>query len=107
MDEEEVTISMNVTWDWFHCKTSNKCIHADSRCDMHPHPECIYEVEDGVMLSEDEEGCLEEYKLKGLIDKSATFECPSPDHNKMSKAILSNVYIGGLILKHILNLVKT
>ena len=59
------------------------------------------------MLSEDEEGCLEEYKLKGLIDKSATFECPSPDHNKMSKAILSNVYIGGLILKHILNLVQT
>ena len=55
---------------------------------MHPHPECIYE-KDGVMVSEDEEECFEEYKLKRLIDKSATFECTSPDHNKMSPAILS------------------
>ena len=58
---------------------------------MHPNPECIYE-KDGVMMSEDEEGCFEEYKLKGLIKQSATFECPSLDHNKMSPAILSTVY---------------
>ena len=58
---------------------------------MHPNPECIYE-KDGVMVSEDEEDCLEEYKMKGLIKKSAVFECPSPDHNTMSPAILSNVY---------------
>ena len=58
---------------------------------MHPNPECIYE-KDGVMMSDDEEGCFEEYKLKGLIKKSADFECPSPDHNKMSPAILSTVY---------------
>ena len=44
------------------------------------------------MVSEDEEECLEEYKLKGLIKQSAEFECPSPDHNKMSRAILSTVY---------------
>jgi hypothetical protein len=51
----------------------------------------MYEKE-GVMVSEDEEGCFEEYKLKGLIKKSANFECPSPDHNKMSPAILSTVF---------------
>ena len=58
---------------------------------MHPNPECIYE-RDGVMMSDDEEDCFEEYKLKGLIKESASFECPSPDHNKMSPAILSTVY---------------
>ena len=58
---------------------------------MHPSPECMYEKE-GVMVSEDEEGCFEEYKLKGLIKKSAAYECPSLDHNKMSPAILSTVY---------------
>ena len=58
---------------------------------MHPHPECIYE-KDGVMVSEDEEECFEQYKLKGLIRKSAAFECPSLDHNKMSSEILSTVF---------------
>ena len=58
---------------------------------MHPHTECIYE-KDGVMMSEDEEDCIEEYKLKGLIKKSAKFECLSLEHNKMSPAILSTVY---------------
>ena len=60
---------------------------------MHPNPECIYE-KDGILVSEDEEDCFEEYKLKGLIKESAAFQCISPDHNKMSPAILSNVYIG-------------
>ena len=73
---------------------------------MHPNPECIYE-KNGVLVSEDEEDCFDEYKLKGLIKESATFECPSPDHNKISKAILSTVYTGGLILERILNLVQT
>ena len=63
---------------------------------MHPNPECIYE-KDGVMMSDDEEDCLEEYKLKGLIKQSAAFGCPSLDHNKISPAVLSTVYIGGLI----------
>ena len=58
---------------------------------MHPNPVCIY-AKGGVMVSEDEEECLEEYKLKGLIKKFADFDCPSPDHNKMSPAILSNVW---------------
>ena len=43
-------------------------------------------------MSDDEEDCFEEYKIKGLIKKSATFECPSPDHNKLSPAILSTVW---------------
>ena len=62
---------------------------------MHPNPVCIYE-KDGVMVSEDEEGCFEEYKLKDLIKQSADFECPSPDHNKMSLAILSTVFNSSL-----------
>ena len=81
------------TWDSFHCETTHKCVHASNRCDMHPNPECIYE-KDGILVSEDEEDCFEEYKLKGLIKESAAFQCISPDHNKMSPAILSNVYIG-------------
>ena len=63
---------------------------------MHPNPECIYE-KNGVLVSEDEEDCFEEYKLKGLIKESASFECTSPDHNKMSPAIISTVYIGGYV----------
>ena len=58
---------------------------------MHPNPECIYE-KDGVTMSEDEEDCFEEYKLKGLIKRSSAFKCSSPDHNKMSPAILSTVF---------------
>ena len=84
------SITMEVTWDWFHCKTTQKCIHVSSRCDMHPNVECIYE-KDGVMLSEDEEDCYKEYKRKGLIRRSASFECPSLDHNKMSLAIQATV----------------
>ena len=80
-----------MTWEWFHCKITQKCIHASSRCDMHPHPECIYE-KDGVPVSEDEEDCFDEYISKGLIKESAAFECTSPDHNKMSPAILSTVF---------------
>ena len=41
------------------------------RCDLRPHPKCIYENDKGDMLAEDEEGCEEEYKIKGLIDPSA------------------------------------
>ena len=83
-------IEIEVTWDWFHCEITQKCIHGSNRCDLHPNPECIYE-KGGIMVSEDEEECLEEYKLRGLIQKSAAFECPSLDHNKMSPAIQSTV----------------
>ena len=55
---------------------------------MHPNPECLYE-KDGVIVSEDEEECFGEYKRKGLLKKSAAFVCPSPDHNKMSPAVLA------------------
>ena len=44
------------------------------------------------MVAEDEEGCAEEYKQKGLIEKSANFECDSPIYNSDSAAILSVVY---------------
>ena len=43
------------------------------RCDLRPHPKCIYENDKGEMIAEDEEGCIEEgkYKSKGLIPQSA------------------------------------
>ena len=83
---------------WFGCKVNRKCIHLKSRCDLHPHPACVYnntetgknKTETGEMVAEDEEGCLKEYKVNGLIDTSANLECDSPVHNKDSAAIVIN-----------------
>ena len=79
------------SWLWFQCTNTQKCIHIDSRCDMHPNPACIYE-KDGVMVAEDEEGCFDEYKRKGLVSKSAKVICSSPDHNIMSPTVTSNTF---------------
>ena len=79
------------SWRWFECRNNKKCIHIDSRCDLHPHPECIYE-KDGIMVAEDEEGCIDEYKRKGLVAKTANFICSSPDHNIVSPSVISNIY---------------
>ena len=77
------------SWTWFECKSTQKCIHMDSRCDMHPHTDCIYE-KDGILVAEDEEGCFHEYKRKNLISKkAANIICYSPDHNTMSLAYIS------------------
>ena len=46
-----------VDWEWFSCTHTKKCIHANNRCDFHPHPDCIYQTENGLMVSEDEEDC--------------------------------------------------
>ena len=32
-----------VDWEWFACKKAQKCIHINNRCDLHPHPDCLYE----------------------------------------------------------------
>ena len=79
------------SWQWFHCRNTQKCIHIDSRCDLHPHSECIYE-KDGVKVAEDEEGCFDEYERKGLVAKTAYVICSSPDHNIMSPAVSSTTY---------------
>ena len=86
-------IEAPTSWSWFMCINTKKCIHIDSRCDMHPHTECIYE-KDGVMVAEDEEECSDEYKRKGLVAKTADFICSSgsPDHNTVSPDIISNTY---------------
>ena len=84
--------SYDVTWDWFLCHEKNKCIHSSNRCNLHPHPECIYMNRDGEMVGEDEEGCLEDYKTNGLVAPSATFPCQSETHNKLSPAILATFY---------------
>ena len=84
-------VNMEVDWTWFHCLKNEKCIHIDSRCDLHPNIECIYE-KNGIQVAEDEEGCFDEYKRKGLIANSANFVCQSPVHNTKMPAILSNVF---------------
>ena len=57
--------TVKVTWDWFPCYKTGKCVHIKSRCDLHPHPQCIYfKKETGEMVAEDEEGCLPTYKAK-------------------------------------------
>ena len=81
----------NKNWNWFTCHETRKCIHPNSRCDLHPHPDCIYENEDGQIVAEDEEGCFEKYKSKGLVPKSANLECQSAIHNSDSIAIQSIV----------------
>ena len=79
------------SWIWFHCRNTQKCIHIDSRCDLHPNPHCIYE-KDGIMVAEDEEDCIDEYVRKGLVAKTANFICSSPDHNTMSPAVISTTF---------------
>ena len=81
--------TINVTW--FYCKRNNVCIHGDSRCDLHPHPACLYNVS-GQHFSEDEEDCLEEYKQKRLIPASVNFKCSNLDHNENTPAITSTVF---------------
>ena len=85
-------ISYDVTWDWFPCHEKKKCIHSSNRCNLHPHPECIYMNDKDEMVGEDEEGCLEDYKTNGLVAPSATFPCQSKTHNKESPAILATFY---------------
>ena len=85
--------SYAVTWDWFSCHRTQKCIHSRNRCDLHPHPECIFENDQGEMVGEDEEGCQkEDYQNNALVEQSATFHCQSETHNKLSSAIWSTVY---------------
>ena len=79
----------NVTW--FPCTKRKKCVHEKSRCDLHPHKDCIYNNTQGQMVAEDEENCLQAYKEKSLIPQTANFECISPIHNSNSSAILSTV----------------
>ena len=93
-DAEDVPVD----WKWFHCKATQRCIHNSHRCNLHPHPDCIYE-KDGVKVAEDEEGCFTEYKRKGLIQNSANFICQSRLHNKESKAVLSTVKVFGELIQ--------
>ena len=51
------------------------CLHPELHCDQHPQCDA----------GEDEQNCLEVYKNRGFISKSATFECESPYHNRQTK----------------------
>ena len=44
-----------------------------------------------MLVAEDEEGCFDEYKRKGLIANSANFVCQSLSHNIEVPPILSDV----------------
>ena len=44
------------------------------------------------MIAEDEENCLQVYKYKGLIQKTANFFCQSAMHNSDSLTIRSNIF---------------
>ena len=80
-----------VDWSWFRCNETKRCIHQDSRCDLRPHPDCVYENDD---VAEDEVGCFEEYKRKGLVPRSANYVCQSQDHNINSSAIYGPFWSG-------------
>ena len=83
------SFNFTVSWTWFPCLKTEKCIHIDSRCDGHPHFDCIYE-KDGLMVAEDEENCFDEYKRKGYIAESALFVCDSPIHNSTSPPVYAD-----------------
>ena len=34
---------------------------------MHPNPECLYKKNDGEIVAEDEENCLDTYRIKGTV----------------------------------------
>ena len=97
IDYYTYSAGVNVSWTWFHCKTTQRCIHNSHRCNLHPHPDCIYE-KDGLRVAEDEEGCLTEYKRKDFIQESANFVCQSRAHNQQSEPVLSNVFIWGELI---------
>ena len=96
------TFEAPTDWTWFHCRNNDKCIHIDSRCDMHPNYECIYD-RDGIMVAEDEEECFDEYKRKGLIGKTANVICSSQDHNIESPAVILDIYYESFYKKTIYN----
>ena len=77
----------SVTWQWFACERSQTCIHIDNRCDLHPHPDCLFEG-----VAEDEEDCIDEYKRKNLIQRSANLKCTSAIHNSETPPIKAKVF---------------
>ena len=73
--------------------STKKCIHLDARCDLHPHPACIYKNNTtGEMVAEDEEHCNEEYVNKGLVPRTVNMQCNSPIHNMDSPAMKNYKY---------------
>ena len=74
------------------CPRNGKCVHENQRCDLHPNPACLFENEKGEWRAEDEEGCLEEYKTKGLVARSANFKCQSRSNNEDSQAVWSKIF---------------
>ena len=87
--EENKTSSIT----WFACHKTQKCVHSNSRCDLNPHPACVYVNKDGDLVAEDEESCQEEYIEKNLVPNSAILECIGQVHNR-NTSILSESFQG-------------
>ena len=49
--------SKNVTWQWFACHQTKRCITIENRCDGLPNPACVYQDGNGHYIAEDEEFC--------------------------------------------------
>jgi len=67
----------------FVCKVKgvDTCFQNINRCDQHP----VCDPGEGTGdIAQDEFGCFEEYKEKGLTPKDATHQCQSVHHNKAS-----------------------
>ena len=55
-----------VNINWFECRQNKKCVHMDTRCDMHPNPACIYWKDGRKRVAEDEEDSIEEYRVSNM-----------------------------------------
>ena len=62
---------------------------------MHNFENNLFKNEDGDIMAEDEESCIEtdEYKSKRIIKESADFKCQSKFHNERSDAVTASIYI--------------
>ena len=84
--------SSNISWQQFPCYKTENCIHPINRCDQHPHPDCIYRNDEGQLIAEDEENCMDDYISKGLVEKTANLRCQSATHNSKSPPVMSTVF---------------
>ena len=83
----------------FHLKKVDRaetCFKIINKCDLYAQCDPV----EGSDVAEDEVGCDEEYRKKGLVPKKATFRCQSLHHNEDSvRANLSRgvVYIRAVL----------
>ena len=75
-------------------KGVQRCLRNTLLCDQHP---ACDPGEDTGNIAQDEFGCLEEYKNKGLTPKDATQLCQSVHHNEES--VKANLSLGIVMIE--------